>query len=156
MRRINTNGIQKKERIYGSADYRYWQDYAGFKIWEIEDETDEELDMMNDGSKYYGSEEEMPPFYTFYKDKFIAACEDPATQELYTFVQEAVRFQRYDEFSDDLEFLMELRNMGEEIALAPHTDWYQYPETYGLNFQTVMSVFGLRSHVSTFRQNILF
>lgn len=161
--------------------FRYWQDYAGFKIWDMEDETGEEVDILDDNSKYYGSAQEMPPFYIFYdtymktshlfnlpdirwakekyyldavraenqqkseetkatqtpkepykpslnyyyKDEFIAACEDPATQELYAFIQEAVRFQRYDEFSDDLEFLMELRNMGEEIALVPHTDWYQ-------------------------------
>lgn len=161
--------------------YRCWQDYADFKIWEIEEETGEEMDMRDDSSKYYGSAEEMPAFYTFYdtymktshlfnlpdirwekekyyldavraenqrkhekekadqspkeprkpllhhfyKDKFIAACEDPATQELYGFVQEAVRLYRYDDFSDDLEFLIELRNMGEEIALVPHTDWYQ-------------------------------
>jgi hypothetical protein len=66
-----------------------------------------------------------PSLYHFYKDEFMAACEDPVTQELYGFVQEAARLYRYDEFSNDLEFLMELRNMGEEIALVPHTDWYQ-------------------------------
>jgi hypothetical protein len=46
--------------------YRYWQDYAGFKIGEIEDETDEYQDVGDDNSKYYATAEEMPAFYTFY------------------------------------------------------------------------------------------
>ena len=173
--------LEEKDDTY--AEFDDWQEYEGFKLWDADDDEDEDAAVLSMKTVYYSYPTMMPDFYIYYDtcfqtshlfnlpdhrwekekyymdavraenarlhaislankppeepslpelssynggtEKFVAACEDLTTKELFEIKDQEVSHRLDDdEFGQDLRFLMELRNQGEAIALVPHTDWY--------------------------------
>lgn len=68
----------------------------------------------------------VPDLWAYGEDsrKFIEACEDQTTKELFELKEKQVSFRIDDGENEDLKFLIELHSKGENIALVPHTNWY--------------------------------
>ena len=62
--------------------------------------------------------------YGEHLEAFIDACEDQTTKELFELQEKQVSFRIDNGENEDLKFLIELYNKGEQIALVPHTNWY--------------------------------